>query len=138
MFVYELGRCEFESRCSHLNFRYRVCFEQRVPLHSGNCRMYIHSKTRKSHDKNTQSYSEEVWSVNECIVVKKIYLKHENGKNQNFGQFLTNFIQWIAKKCSDGYEKHNNIRTLYDNGHYCIVFVRFGRLQKLDFFVTPF
>ena len=36
VFVYELRDCEFEFRCCHLNFRYRACFEQVVPWHSGN------------------------------------------------------------------------------------------------------
>ena len=35
VFVYELSGCGFESTCSHLNFRFRACFEQRVPWHSG-------------------------------------------------------------------------------------------------------
>ena len=30
-FVYELSGCGFESSCSHLNFRFRACFEQGVP-----------------------------------------------------------------------------------------------------------
>ena len=29
--VYELSGCGFESSCSHLNLRFRVCFEQGVP-----------------------------------------------------------------------------------------------------------
>ena len=37
VFVYELSRSGFEPSCSHLNFRLRACFEQRVPWHSGNC-----------------------------------------------------------------------------------------------------
>ena len=45
----------FESRCSHLNFRFRACFEQGVPWHSGNYRVWIHSETRTWHDKNIQS-----------------------------------------------------------------------------------
>ena len=32
--VYEPSGCGFESRCCHLNVRYRVCFEQGVPWHS--------------------------------------------------------------------------------------------------------
>ena len=28
---YELGGCGFEYSCSHLNFRFRACFEQGVP-----------------------------------------------------------------------------------------------------------
>ena len=35
VFVYKLSGCESESRCCHLNFRYRPCFEQGVPWHSG-------------------------------------------------------------------------------------------------------
>ena len=31
VFVYELSGCGFESRCSHLIFRYGACFEQGVP-----------------------------------------------------------------------------------------------------------
>ena len=30
---------------SHLNFRYHACFEQYVPRHSGNYRVWIHFKT---------------------------------------------------------------------------------------------
>ena len=36
VFAYELRGCEFEFRCFHLNFKYRACFEQVVPWHSGN------------------------------------------------------------------------------------------------------
>ena len=31
VFVYKLSSCGFESSRSHLNFRYRTCFEQGVP-----------------------------------------------------------------------------------------------------------
>ena len=55
VFVYELSGCEFESRCSHLMFRYGACFKQGVPWHSGNCRVWIHCQTRTWHDKNIQS-----------------------------------------------------------------------------------
>ena len=55
VFVYELSGCGFESSCSHLNFRFHVCFEQGVPWHSGNYRVWIHSETRTWHDKNIQS-----------------------------------------------------------------------------------
>ena len=37
--VYELSSCGFESRCSHLIFRYRACFEQGVLWHLGNYRV---------------------------------------------------------------------------------------------------
>ena len=55
VFVYELCGCGFKSRCSHIIFRYGAWFEQGVPWHSGNCRVWIHSQTRTWHDKNMQS-----------------------------------------------------------------------------------
>ena len=54
-FVYKLSGCGFESRCSHLIFRYVAGFEQGVPWHSGNCRVWIHAEMRTWHDKNIQS-----------------------------------------------------------------------------------
>ena len=61
LFVYELSGCGFESRCSHLMFRYGACFEQGVPWHSGNCRVWIHSQTRRWHEKNIQSNAPYRW-----------------------------------------------------------------------------
>ena len=54
MFVYELSGSGFESSCSHLNFRFCACFEQGVPWHLGNYRVWIHSETSTWHDKNIQ------------------------------------------------------------------------------------
>ena len=48
VFVYELSGCGFESRCSHLNFRFGACLEQGVPWHSGNYRVWTQSETRSS------------------------------------------------------------------------------------------
>ena len=45
----------FESSYSHFTFRFRACFEQEVPWHSGNCWVRIHSQTHTWHDKNIQS-----------------------------------------------------------------------------------
>ena len=55
VFIYELSGCGFESPCSHLNFRFRACFEQGVVSHSGNYRVWIHSETRTWHNKKIQS-----------------------------------------------------------------------------------
>ena len=55
VFVYELSGCGFESSCSHLNFRFCICFEQGVPWYSGNYSEWIHSETRMWHDRNIQS-----------------------------------------------------------------------------------
>ena len=43
--VYELSGYEFESSCSHLNFKFCAYFEQEVPSHPGNYRVWIHSET---------------------------------------------------------------------------------------------
>ena len=37
VFLYELSGSLFDSSCTHLNFRFRACFEKGVPWHSGNC-----------------------------------------------------------------------------------------------------
>ena len=55
VFVYKLSGCRFESGCSHLKFRFRACFEQGVPWHSGKYRVCIHSETCRWHDKKIQS-----------------------------------------------------------------------------------
>ena len=46
---------QFKSHWSHLNFRFRTCFEQSVPWHSGNYTMCIHFEMHTWHDKNIQS-----------------------------------------------------------------------------------
>ena len=55
VFVYELSGCGFHSTCSHLNSRFHACFEQGVPWHWDNYRVWIHSERRTWHDKNIQS-----------------------------------------------------------------------------------
>ena len=55
VFVYELSGCGFESSCSHLNFRFRACFEQGVPWHSGNYSVDSLWNVPVWHDKNIQS-----------------------------------------------------------------------------------
>ena len=53
VFVYKLIGSGFESSCSHLNFRFRTCFEQGVPWHSGNYRAWIHSEMHTWHEEHT-------------------------------------------------------------------------------------
>ena len=55
VFVYELSGSAFESSCSHLNFIYRACFEQGVPWHSGNHRVWILPEMRTWYNKNIHS-----------------------------------------------------------------------------------
>ena len=63
--VIQIVRVIVPSRChyndcitlrthNHLNFRYRVCFEQGVPWHWGKYRVWIHSEKLTWHDKNIQ------------------------------------------------------------------------------------
>ena len=60
--IYELKGSRFESRCSHLNFKFHAWFEQRVSWHSGNYRVWVLSETRTWHDKNIQ------WNLYCCNV----------------------------------------------------------------------
>ena len=55
VFVYNLSGSGFKSSCCHINFTLLACFEQRVPWHSGNYRVWTHSETRRWLDKNKQS-----------------------------------------------------------------------------------
>ena len=72
-------RWKFESRCSYLNFRFRACFEQGVPWHSGNYRVWIHSETRTWHDKNIQSMTcMYCWVVCVVCVEHPIVFKKRN------------------------------------------------------------
>ena len=73
MFIYELSGCGFESCCSHLNFRFRTCFEQGVPWHSGNYRVWIQSEMDIWHDKNIQSIEEHIKKDNNFHIFKHLH-----------------------------------------------------------------
>ena len=72
VFVYELSGCGFESSCSHLNFRFCACFEQGVPWHSGNYRVWIHSEMHLWHDKYIQS-NNNIGSDSHWIITKLVW-----------------------------------------------------------------
>ena len=55
VFVYKLRCCGFESCCSHLNFRYCTCFDQKFHWHPGKYRMWIDLEMRTWDSKNIQS-----------------------------------------------------------------------------------
>ena len=67
--VYELSGYGFKCRCSRLNFRYRTCFEQGVPWHSGDCRVFNHSKCvcDMKHTDNTCLWQTKSWSSRKLI-----------------------------------------------------------------------
>ena len=55
VFLYQLGDSGLESCCSHLNFRFRYCFQEGVARHSGNYAVGIHSEMCTWHDENIKS-----------------------------------------------------------------------------------
>ena len=73
VFIYDVSVFELESSCTKLNFSFHACFEQVVPWHSCNYRVWIHSETRTWHDNNIQS---------ECTVQISTH-----NTAQAFGQF---------------------------------------------------
>ena len=102
VFVYELSVSGFEASCSHLNFRFHASFEQGVPWHSGNYRVWINSETRTWHEKNIQ-------------LEIKAFINYKNIKTNIFriqaynsimcGYFYIGFIDFmVAGKTLTGYK----------------------------------
>ena len=72
VFFYELSGSRFESSCSHLTFRFYVCFEQGAPSHSGNYRVWIHSEIRMWHV--TAQLFGQFGQMLECSFMKYVVL----------------------------------------------------------------
>ena len=71
VFIYEQSGCGFESRCSHLNFRFCACFKQGVLWHSGNYRLWIHSEMRTWHDKTySQMHRTRKYSQHSAVILQ--------------------------------------------------------------------
>ena len=68
MFVYELNSCGFESRCSHLIFRNRACFEQGVPWQSGNYKVWILKRVRDIMRTYSQMHCSDKYSQHSSII----------------------------------------------------------------------
>ena len=94
VFLYKLNGCGFESRCSHLNLKYRACFEQGVPWHSGKYRVWIHSQTRTWHDKNIQSGEQMLQNIHFFSYWTKCFNEYIHVLKQIF----TELHQIICKK----------------------------------------
>ena len=90
-FVYELRGSGFGSSCSHLNFKFRACFEQGVPWHSGNYRVWIHSETRTWYDK---TYRHMIWFLKFLVRQGKMPWNHVCINNQNAIVQTLKMIQW--------------------------------------------
>ena len=90
VFVYDLSGCGSESSCSHLNFKFRTCFEKGFPSHSDNYRVWIPSETCRWHDKNISQLT---------------YLSNDT-KNS--------FVTTLSRSNAISPELyHNNFKTLY-------------------------
>ena len=87
---------------SHFTFRFCACFEEGVPWHSGNCRVWIHSRTRTWHDKNIQlrayGFSKQAFSFM-CS-----YLKNKRQRVQISNKFssLKEVIARVPQGSIDG------------------------------------
>ena len=93
VFVYELSGCGFESSCSHFTFRFRACFEQGVPWHSGNYKVWIHSETRTWYDKNIKS------NLIESPAIKAN--RTADNRDNKWKKTLQFKVPWQTKKLSD-------------------------------------
>ena len=61
-----------------LDFRFRACFMQRVPWHSGNYRVWIHSETCMWHDKNIRSTVKQIWKPYQASKIYRAFLTPRN------------------------------------------------------------
>ena len=89
VFVYELNGCGFESSCSNIHFRFCACFDQGIPWHSGNYRVWIRSKTSTWHDKNIQSVEANMLTLLLLYDIFYIFLSVANAKIWKNNIFIT-------------------------------------------------
>ena len=102
MFLCELSGCGFESRRSHLNFRFRACFEQGVSWHSGNYSVWIQSETRAWHQniKLEKDYFAVYSHHQEMIICTQLHLKRLHCV---INPFFASFLQSIFLQYSENY-----------------------------------
>ena len=96
--IYKLSGCGFKSRCSYLYSRYRFCFEQGVPWHSGNYRVWINSETHAWHNKNIQwiwDYFQMIWLNWFCFLILE--------RSTRYSNMLHNFFVLIPRFYKDVY-----------------------------------
>ena len=76
-----------------LNFRFRACFEQGVPWHSGNYRVWSQSETCTWHDKKSQKFwiSSSFWYL-QPIKLHDSFIIH-------FSRSLTLPVLFILESC---------------------------------------
>ena len=82
--------------CNFINFRFCACFEQGVPWHSGNYRVWIHSETCTWHENNTQSHCHSEFKFN-GVYSRNILLEIKDGAYvANLDEFKSIGTRWIA------------------------------------------
>ena len=96
VFIYELSGSGFEFSCSHLNFRFRACFEQGVPWHSGNYRVWIHPETRMWHDKNIQFIVNGTHSRRNYVNLKLRWRDTQKNKTKKNNKRLKNAFYFLV------------------------------------------
>ena len=118
MFFYELSGCAFESSCSHLNFRFRACFKQGAPWHSGNYRVWFHSETGTWHDKSIQSNAFVSWCNFSSSFV--------NCKNFFFSKSIIFFACFLKVHKTFSYN------LFYDMKYVCFLYSQIPKLLTLS------
>ena len=89
--VYELCGFGFQSSCSHSNFRFHACFEQGVPWHSGNYRVWDHSEMRTWRDKKI--HSNNLPSISPKLKINALTIGKE-GANQFLSILRDYCLSW--------------------------------------------
>ena len=93
---FESSCSRFECSCSHLNFRFRACFEQGVPWHSGK---YWEYKNIKLKSFQLEDQNEIVWyfisqirkTIEDCVL-QIFYLSKANNKEKVNLLFLSSLF----------------------------------------------
>ena len=103
----------FESRCSHLSFRFCACFKQGVSWHLDNYTVWVHSETRTWRDKNRQSFflDLEKSSAIKVQVGTVIYNDKEPNDELEINNHIYSFFNYLYKTlsfCSNNLENHLN------------------------------
>ena len=102
VFIYKLSGCGFESCCSHLNFRYRVCFKQGVLWYSGNCGVQIHSKKHMWHNNKKQSPCHPSYILGVCLSVQVNFILNRHLSRGHRILYRANHLERIDNKLFSG------------------------------------
>ena len=116
VFVYQLNSCGFGSRCTHLNFRYRACFEQGILDIQANIECGFNLCTW--HDNKVQSIG--------FVIVKQIFLLPK--RKQSVIIIASQVAEELMNYEPSKLENVSKISKLYRIISWCLV-----HLQKWNF-----